>query len=109
MLFRSGDIGDTRAIEPLLIALERDPENYAVTRALGNFPDRRVMTLLLSLLEPEGAEYWRFEIISTLGHFNDPLVMESLKAYLKTGNSPYHRMIQAVQAQFVLPTSPEKG
>ncbi len=68
-----GDIGDVRAVEPLINALKSSSKGHAV-RALGDLKDQRAVEPLLELLVDKNSDSKSW-VIEALGKINDPRVI----------------------------------
>jgi HEAT repeat protein len=77
-----GEIGDPRAVDPLLAALAACDENnqQGIIYALGKLKDRRALEPLMERLRTSNAEYSISSrpLITTLGELGDPRAVETL-------------------------------
>lgn len=79
-----GNIGDPRAIGPLLHRLTEPAYANSAIKALGHFKEKRVVERLIAILDPRQVttyKYHQFEVISALRQIGDPLAIEPLKAF----------------------------
>jgi len=81
-----GNYGDTRAVEPLIAALGKDPPSYvekAMIAALGRLGDSRAVPFLISLLErPSAWGSTKPAAAEALGNIGDPRAIEHLKPHV---------------------------
>ena len=78
-----GDIGDPRAVPPLMTLLKNHPDDWvhvATLEALGKIGDQRVVELLLSLVKDELVVD---PLINALGALGDSRAIPLLSSYLK--------------------------
>ncbi len=93
-----GDIGDARAVEPLLMLLKdtNSEPKWAVIDALGKIADPTVIQPLIAYLSEE--DYWE-EVVDILGRIGAP-ALEPLQQALVNANSPERDRIEKT-LQFV--------
>jgi HEAT repeat protein len=91
-----GSLGDTRAVEPLIAALNDHDVNEAAAKALGQLGDlRAVAPLIDSLIIKMGALSWPNERAAwALGQLGDPRAVEPLITVLQ-GRDIVHRITAA--------------
>ncbi len=78
-----GHIGDPRAVQPLIQALE-DPEiRWAAVEALGRIGDPRALPALAHLLKDPAPEI-RIEILLAMERFNHPQILTALRRIAAT-------------------------
>jgi HEAT repeat protein len=81
-----GEIGDQRAVEPLIVALTDERVRITAIEALGAIGDPRAVESLIAALK-DPAYYRREAAIKSLGQIGDPRAIEPLVAALGN-NSP---------------------
>ncbi len=96
-----GDIGDTRAVEPLISAYPQESERHiqlAILRALGKIGDVRAVDTLIAALDvpPWTPEY--AIVISDLDRIGGERVVEPLIRFLQTPRYSYGCAARAINA-----------
>ncbi|HEX8142337.1 MAG TPA: HEAT repeat domain-containing protein [Pyrinomonadaceae bacterium] len=93
-----GAIKDARAVEPLIAALNDDPEvQWEAAKALGELGDKRAVEPLISLLKDRTVDWFRHaEVATALGQIGDARAIEPLIAALKHNEGQVRR--QAAEA-----------
>ncbi|MEE9233992.1 MAG: HEAT repeat domain-containing protein [Candidatus Acidoferrales bacterium] len=86
-----GQIGDPRAVEPLVEVLQDEPSKVrrAAAQALGTLGAVRALEPLLAALEDESPDVRR-EAAKALGHIGDPRAVERLVALAEDESDPAH-------------------
>jgi HEAT repeat protein len=77
-----GDIKDTRAVEPLIEALQVKDLQWHAARSLGEIKDTRAVEPLIAALNDKDLEF-REQVALSLGQINDPRAVAPLIALLK--------------------------
>ena len=97
-----GEIGDPRAVEPLIGSLKDDRVHLAAIKALDKINDRRAVEPLIGMLKSRGREASEAAAM-TLGHLGDPRAIEPLVAALGNGPAAAEALIQIGDARAVDP------
>ena len=96
-----GEIGDKKAVEPLLKQTEdKDPRRcWHAVWALGKIGDRSVVGSLISILKTRREKIVRRHAVMALNHLNDPSALDVLKECMKDqDNEIRHFAAEAVQS-----------
>ena len=88
-----GELGDTRAVEPLGVALKHGNVGQAAVAALGQIGNAQAVDLLIAALE----DRFKWEAAEALGKIGDARAVEPLTALLK-GEKYAHGMEIVLQA-----------
>jgi HEAT repeat protein len=90
-----GEIGDARAVEPLIAALKEENAKVAAADALGQIGDPRAVEPLIAALKDLSGST-RGNIAQALGLIDDPRAVEPLIAALKEQNGGERLIVEAL-------------
>jgi HEAT repeat protein len=82
-----GEIGDNRAVEPLLNLFDNGQHMRLIAIELGSFGDRRALPSLMNAMENHPDAITRFLCALSLNYFNDDKVDNALIKAERNGNS----------------------